>query len=140
MGRYAETTRVPVARSRAEIERTLARYGADAFGYGSEGRCRLVTFRAGGRHVRIDIVLPEGCTEQQERQKWRALLLTIKAKLEAVESGIATFEEEFMAYVLLPSGETVGEWAQPQLRDVYSTGQMPSLLPGVAGALPRGVP
>jgi len=31
---YAEDTRVPIERSRSEIERTLERYGATAFSYG----------------------------------------------------------------------------------------------------------
>jgi hypothetical protein len=38
MTRYAADTSVSVEKSRMEIERTLARYGADAFAYFSEGR------------------------------------------------------------------------------------------------------
>jgi len=34
VSRYAEGTSVPADRSRAEIERTLTRYGADQFAYG----------------------------------------------------------------------------------------------------------
>jgi hypothetical protein len=40
--------------------------------------------------------------EQACRQRWRALALVVKAKLEAVQSGIATFEDEFLAYTMLP--------------------------------------
>jgi hypothetical protein len=68
--------------------------------------------------------------EQAGRQKWRALVLVIKAKLEAVEAGIVTFEEEFLAHIMLPDGRTVGEWTRPQLEAVYSDGSMPALLPG----------
>ena len=68
--------------------------------------------------------------EQACRQKWRALLLVIKAKLEAIDAGITTLDDEFLAGVMLPSGETVGEWAGPQIQRVYETGQMPPLLPG----------
>ena len=66
--------------------------------------------------------------EQAQRQRWRALLLVIKAKLEAIEAGIATFEDEFLAYTMLPSGETVGEWVSPQLDKVYEKGVMPATL------------
>ena len=41
------------------------------------------------------------------RQRWRALNLAIKAKLEAVESGIVTFDQEFLAHIVGPSGQTV---------------------------------
>jgi hypothetical protein len=41
------------------------------------------------------------------------LLLIIRAKLEAVESGITTLESEFLANILLPDGGTVGQWLSP---------------------------
>ena len=64
------------------------------------------------------------------RQRWRALALVIKAKLEAVEADITTLEAEFLAHIALPSGATVGEWVGPQLDAVYGSGEMPALLPG----------
>lgn len=70
--------------------------------------------------------------EQVTRQQWRALALAIKAKLELVESGITTFEQEFLAHVVLPDGNTVGEWAAPQLEAIYANRNMPSLLPGAS--------
>ena len=42
--------------------------------------------------------------EQVCRQRWRALLLIIRAKLEAVASGITTLENEFLANIVLPDG------------------------------------
>jgi hypothetical protein len=71
--------------------------------------------------------------EQAERQRWRALALVIKAKLEAVESGITEFEREFMAHIVLPGGGTVGDWMLPQIEQAYSSGQMPAMLPQMAG-------
>ncbi len=71
--------------------------------------------------------------EQACRQRWRALALVVRGKLEAVEAGITTVEDEFLAHLVLPSGETFGEWAGPQLEAAYERGQMPALLPGVEG-------
>ena len=51
--------------------------------------------------------------EQACRQRCRALLLIIRAKLEAVESGMTTLESEFLANILLPDGGTVGQWLSP---------------------------
>lgn len=73
-----------------------------------------------------------GAYEQAVRQRWRALALVVKAKLEAVEAGISTVEREFLADITLPGGTTVGEWATPQLAAVYAGGPMPALMPGTA--------
>jgi hypothetical protein len=68
--------------------------------------------------------------EQACRQRWRALLLIVKAKLEAVTAGISTVEREFLPDVVLPNGATVGEWVGPQIATVYARHEMPALLPG----------
>lgn len=148
MGRYAESTEVPADRSRAEIERTLQRYGADGFMYGWQNGQAVVAFRMRGKMLRFVVPLPdkndmaltptgrqrtasalESAYEQATRQRWRALSLVIKAKLEAVESGIATFEEEFLAQIVLPDGQTVAQWMLPQVEQAYALGNMPALLP-----------
>jgi hypothetical protein len=63
-------------------------------------------------------------------QPCRLKELLIKAKLEAVESEISTVETEFMTWMVLPNGETVGQWMMPQLEAIYQSGKMPPLLPG----------
>jgi hypothetical protein len=143
-GRYASKTTVPVERSRNEIEYTLQRYGASQFMYGWDGSGAVIAFivdtgPAQRRQVRFHLPLPsrderrfthhsrgprsaaaaETEWEQACRQRWRALLLVVKAKLEAVESGIATFEDEFLAYIMLPDGGTVGDLLGPQLEAAY---------------------
>lgn len=154
---YATDTKVSVEKSRAELERVLQRYGADAFSYGHDPQRAVVMFAAHDRHVRFVLPLPplseysftptglrrsqasaQDAREKAMRQRWRALVLVVKAKLEAVESGITSFEEEFLAHVVLPSGETVGEWAAPQLEEVYATGEMPAILPGARAELTMG--
>jgi hypothetical protein len=162
-GRYAADTTVPADRSRAEIERTLTRYGASAFAYAWEGDRSIVGFKFEGRHIRLTLTMParesfrrvpdkgriggfrnrtdaqlETAYDQACRQRWRALALVVKAKLEAVESGISTLEREFLADVVLSEGQTVGEWIAPQLEVAYRNGGMPEMLPGLAKALPRG--
>ena len=44
-------------------------------------------------------------------------------------SGITTLEEEFLAHMVLPDGQTVGQWLLPQVADAYDTHQMPPMLP-----------
>ena len=150
-GRYAGSTDVSTDRSRTEIEKTLARYGADQFMYGWENSRAMIGFRASGKMVRLTLPLPdrnsdeflltpsrkwrrtaaeiERAYEQAVRQRWRALALVVKAKLEAVETGITTFEAEFLSCIVLPDNSTVGDSMLPQVEQAYLTGEMPRMLP-----------
>jgi hypothetical protein len=154
MSRYAENTQVSSEASRGEIERTLRRYGASEFAYGWDKQQAALMFALGGRRIRFALPMPDPTErrfthtpgrglvrdaaarereyERAVRQRWRALALVIKAKLEAVDSGITTVEHEFLAHVLLPNGSTVGEWVGPQVETAYAGGAMPSLLPGAS--------
>ena len=150
MIRYAERTSVSADKSRAGIERTLQRYGADQFMYGWDMNRAIIGFRMHGKQVKFILPMPDRTSdefiytatgrerdentaykewEQACRQRWRALDLVIKAKLEAVESGITVFEDEFMAHLVLPDGRTVSEFMVPQIAAAYETGKMPKLLP-----------
>lgn len=60
--------------------------------------------------------------EQAHRQKARALLLVIKAKLESVESGVETFEQAFLPNVVMADGATVYERIAAPIADEYRTG------------------
>lgn len=154
MPSYAANTDVSVERSRAEIERTLARYGATSFAYGWNDTGAAVEFTMNNRRIRFTVALPnrndrefthtptrgtertrkaaEEAWEQACRQKWRALNLVIKAKLEAVDAGISEFEDEFLAAIVLPDGGTVGTWMRPQVEAAYISGEMPALMPALA--------
>jgi hypothetical protein len=61
--------------------------------------------------------------------RWRALFLVIKAKLEAIDVGILTIEEAFLADTVLPDRHTVAEVMLPQIEGAYTSGTMPPLLP-----------
>lgn len=133
MRRYAEDTKVPVSQSRTEIEKLLARYGADQFMYGTEVGRALVAFRMNGRHIRLLLPLPTDAgdkAEKETRRRWRSLTMIIKAKLEACAAGVSVFDDEWMAHIVLPDGQTVGQFMRPQIAEAYSKGAMPKLLPG----------
>lgn len=151
MGTYAKQTTVDANQSRSEIERTLERYGATSFAYSKNETQAVIIFDMNERRVRFNLPLParsefmqtetgrsrksqtaiEDAYQQSVRQRWRALALVIKAKLESIESGIETFDEAFMPHILLPGGrETVSSWMVPQIERAYETGQMPPLLVG----------
>jgi hypothetical protein len=53
----------------------------------------------------------------------------VKAKLEAVDSEIATFEEEFMAHIIVPgTNQTMSEQFGPQLEHLTDHQGVPQLL------------
>lgn len=151
MARYAAGTDVSTDRSRGEIEATLRRYGADQFVSGWDASRAMLGFRIDDRHVRFELPMPnrdddefrmtptgrervarqrDEAYEQEVRRRWRALSLAVKAKLEAVETGIASFDDEFLAYLVLPSGATVGQvLGDGRLDAAIASGSFPSLLP-----------
>lgn len=130
---YAADTIVPVDRSRAEIEKLLERFGADQFGYASSATHAQVMFRANSRTIRFDLPLSVTANDrekaQRDRSAWRALVLSIKAKCVAVESGIVSFEVEFMPQTVMPDGRTVAQHALPAIEDSYKNRKAQSLLP-----------
>lgn len=137
MARYAQRTTVPVERSRGEIEGVLQRYGATAFAYATDHQSgkSQIQFAANGRLIRFTLPMPERDAlsgpkwEQECRSRWRALVLSIKAKLEAVECGISQFESEFLANIVNPAnGRTVYEEAMPQIAASYAKKPAPLLL------------
>jgi hypothetical protein len=127
--RYAEKTSVPASRTREEIQTVLKRYGATSFGFADMAGTAMVAFELKGRRMRFKIPMPDEAKKAQDyRQRWRALLLAIKAKLEVAASGIESLEEAFMAQIVLPDGRTMGEVATPQIAHAYAKGEMPPLL------------
>ena len=153
--RYAAGTTVPAERTQGEIQNTLRRYGADGFVFGLDGDRALIGFRVGARQVRFILDFPtiddpqfartgqnrarttaarEQAYEAEIRRRWRALLLAIKAKLEVVASGIATFDEEFLAHLVLPGGSTVGERVIAEIDEAAALGQAPPRLLPALGA------
>jgi hypothetical protein len=155
MAKFAENTDVPVERSQAEIQRTIQRYGATSYMAGYQGSMAAVMFECEGKRIRFNLPLPDRTAhefaskrvnqnspwtprppgeanarwEQACRQRWRALLLLIKAKLEAVEAGITSFEEEMLAHIVMPDGMTVSEKVLPGLQAAIENGaKLPPLL------------
>lgn len=148
---YASGTTVSIERSRHELEQLLIKRGATAFAYGWQDERVMIGFQHSGRHIRFFLPMPsrtdravlytptrqrrapsaiEKVFQQELRRRWRSLLLIVKAKMEAIESGVTTFDDEFLPYIVLPNGQTIGEYMKPQIALAYEHNTMPSLLPG----------
>lgn len=151
MAAYAQGTTVSAAKSRAEIEELLQRFGCDGFMSGQDGRRVMVAFKARGRQVMFRLEMPDPADKSlrltptgkvrsgqsqadayraEERRRWRALAMSIKAKLVSVEDGIETFEQAFMAHVVMPDGLTLSDHVTGKIAIAYDSGEMPPLLPG----------
>jgi hypothetical protein len=159
-GTYAEGTSVAPERSQMEIAALVRKYGASSFATGWDGPRALVTFVAHRRTIRFVLALPDdpnaapfryvkvnaqgqrerspaqrtAALEAEVRRLWRALLLTIKAKFEAIESGIVTFEDEFLPHTVLPDGTTVADSIRPRVEQAIAAGTMPTTLLAIEGS------
>lgn len=147
---YAEGTSVPVERSMSEIVALVKKNGAQRIAQAETEDGFAVQFFLSDRMLRFRVAVPPAPTmagirrmneaeqkksvERRTMQRARALLLVIKAKLESVESGVETFEEAFLANVVLPDGKTVGELTLPQIAQSYADGRQPPLMLSMGGA------
>lgn len=133
--RYAAETEVPVEKSKRVIELLLQQRGAEAYHTGWDSARDIIEFGWKGKQIRFVLPRPDrknfelspggmqrsrtqidGALQKAERQRWRALYLVVRAKLEAVEAGIAVFEEEFMAFIVIPGkNQTIGEILLPRI-------------------------
>jgi hypothetical protein len=157
---YAEKTTVTIGRTKDAIISELQRLGASrrAFYDDDEGGRAMIVFERSDRRYRFELPLPSSTdpkyrytparryvrseTEQRAawtqdcQARWRGLAEYIKAMRIAHELGIVRAEEALLPYLLLPNDQTVGDWLDPQVAEVYATNQMPSLLPGASVKIP----
>lgn len=150
---YAEDTKVPFARSIADVMAIIEKAGADQIGQmqSKDGFAvqftladRMVRFRVpfetlddmptkDGRGSKLPPAKREAKLEQSKRQRGRALFLVIKAKMESLESGIETFEQAFLAHVVMADGKTVYERISEGIALEYQSGQPSTALLGFDG-------
>lgn len=157
MAKYAEGTTVSVEDSQMEIKLVCVKYGAGGVTLGDDGRTGGgIEFEMRGRRLRFTVRYPDAAAKEYKylspgrlrapaqakarwqaevRRLWRVLLVTIKGKLEAIENGLVSFEEEMLAFVVVPGqNRTIGELLVPQLDEVYRTRMLPPMLgPGGVG-------
>lgn len=151
---YAAETSVPVERSQREIEVLVTKHGATSFYRGQEVGRAIVGFQLKDRRIQFEVALPRPdeyeytvrngrkakrtpeqvrvAVDQAERARWRALALTIKAKLVSIETGVESFEEAFLAQIIVPGEGRAMRFAQlalPAIAKAYDTGALPPLLP-----------
>lgn len=142
---FAETTKVPLEQSIAEIIGMVRKVGADQIGQFQDRDRFVIFFTLGDRQMKFTVPLVMEYTgparsgngrvidqkawiEQRNRQKGRALMLVIKAKLESVESGVETFEQAFLANIMTVGGQTVYERIKEPLALEYSEGKVAQLM------------
>jgi hypothetical protein len=142
---YAKDTEVPFERSIAEIVGLVRKAGADQIGQMEERQRFTLQFLLEDRVVRFRVSFlseaeiqdmrgprqdPARLDAQWRRQRARALLLVIKAKLESVASGVETFEQAFLANVVMADDRTVYERISAPIAAEYEAQRPSQLLMG----------
>ena len=114
----------------------LQRYGATQFTFGEgivEGRTLVgVEFATAHHTVRLRVALKQPdeksvtakarrartktlgeiraeADEQEAKRVWRVIAHNLKARMVAVEEGVESFEEAFLAHIVTPGGDTIYE-------------------------------
>jgi hypothetical protein len=140
--KYAAGTKVEMATTQNEIRRLLEKHGTvEGFAVAEQGGIAVLSFHMHDRRITFRMPVPRlaprdsarqaSAAMSESRRMWRALLLCIKAKLEGVASGIESFEDAFLAQTVLPSGETMGEYAARAIPQALQGRPLPPLLPGM---------
>lgn len=135
MPRYAKNTSVPVARSKQKIEELLVSYGIEESFMGRSPRGDGIGWKYKGKVYKKNVPMPskddktEKQYEQEVRQRWRILYMSLKMKFEEIEAGVESFEDQFLAQMCLPDGTTVADFMKlPENIARLEKTKMPKLL------------
>ncbi|WP_344299355.1 hypothetical protein [Sinomonas flava] len=139
---YVRGASLTCSDSQSEIEAVLLAAGAAGFRCVSQQGRAVLAFSSGGHRFRIVLPLPgpsapgglrpyrRSAPQEDARRRWRQLAQLIRAKVDAVEAGIASFDEEFLAYIVMPGGGTVFEAAAPRIATAYDGREGPAAVAG----------
>ena len=152
---FAKGTKVAIETTDQQIKTMLRKAGATAYATFEDDNSAKIAFRLNDLNIRMTLAMPDreseqftrvrvnqhgGMAERSEsaaerlweqacRERWRALHLCVKAKLEAIAAGVETFEDAFLAHVQTDTGETIGERLRPDLKGIVA-GNAPLRLSG----------
>ena len=149
MSLYAEGTSTSESKSKVEIDELLRKWKSTNVAVGEGAAGAVVYFGIGQWQVKFEVPMPSlgdaekalkgkrsyhypttvqktAWVEQERRRRWRALLLTVKAKLVSVENAIETFEQAFLAHLVIEGGQTVGQRVLPAIAETYKSGRVPN--------------
>ena len=148
---YAETTTVSVEKSVAEIVTLIRRQDGAQIAQLDDDARYVIAFTMAARQIRFIVQFDplshkrfdldgrglrrtaEGRRvqwEQHRRQRMRALLLVIRAKFESIDSKVETFEEAFLANVVMADNKTLYERVKEPIALEYDSGKIAPLMLG----------
>jgi len=135
MAKFAKNTTVPVARSKQKIEELLESYGIEESFLGRSPRGDGIGWKYKGKVYKMSVPTPgkdkktEKQYQQELRQRWRILFMSMKMKFEEIEAGVISFEDQFLAQTSLPDGTTVADFMRlPENISRLKKTEMPKLL------------
>ena len=123
MPRYASKTKVPVTRSRGEIDALLRDWGADSIRWTDHYNdehfvLEFLWHHEGASYLaRIDTKAEGGAQVEH-----RILLLWLKGCFNAICEGLIRAEEVFLPFLVGQDGLTVAQVALPRLRTMLTAG------------------
>lgn len=125
--RHAESTRVPIAQTRSEIERLLRDWECDGVRWTDhfkEGRTELefVWTPDGAEYsflarfeLAMDLELRDEKREQEWRRIHRVLRVYLMGQFNAVEAGLLSLEQVLLPHLVVANHRTVADHLLPEL-------------------------
>lgn len=138
--RYAEGTSVGIDRTISEIQKLVKAHKATSWRYEEVDDVtpayRTISFVLQGRLIRFTVEeaplsefkrTPTGLlrtdasmvkvADEENRRRWRAVLLYVKASIEAMYSGVPQLRHALLPYVVMEDDESVGDKVEAQFAE-----------------------
>lgn len=154
--RYAAGTKVPAAKSRAEVAQIVGTFGGTMLTIGwTDPATEAVAFKINGVPVMLKVHHPpktkatldsvvqanaalhlkrvnsiEEAYSREVDRRWRCMVIQIKAIATMILDAGVDPVNAFIGQVALPGGITVAERIAPELGEMLESGRMPTLAIG----------
>jgi len=109
MPKFAKTTTVPVARSKAAIIELFEKRGATDYMMGRDNGRDFICCIYEDCRIKLTVPPYDKSNEQEARSSWRVVLLWCKAQFEMIDAGLLEVTGAFLPYLQLPDNRTVAE-------------------------------
>lgn len=108
-----QDTAVDSYKSQGDLDRLMSRYGVEATRWSTYPGLIRFEFQLNRLGYRIDVPVPAGRTdresEQLRRERARVMFYYVKAKMNAVETGVGDIAREFLPYMITGTGRVLGD-------------------------------
>jgi len=129
MAKYAKYTKVSIKDTKLHIEKLLLNWGIEEFFFATSPRGDGIGFRYKEKTYKLSVPIKKDMPDKEQRQMWRILFMSLKMKLEEIDAGLISFDDQFLSQMALPDGSTVSDFMKlPENLSLLQSSKMPKML------------